>query len=51
MATPVADLYAARLQHLQQQDQDSQQQTAATLHRLRSLIATLEAIDLDDLPL
>jgi hypothetical protein len=50
MATPVADLYAARLQQLQQQDQESQQQTAATLHRLRCLIATVEEIDLDNLP-
>ena len=47
MDTSVADAFAARLAELQQQDRESQQQTQATLQRLRGLIAQLEAIELD----
>ena len=47
METPVADAFAAQLAELQQQDRESQQQTQATLKRLRGLIAQLKAIELD----
>jgi hypothetical protein len=45
MSVSIADRFAARLAELQEQDQESQRQTAQTLARLRARAAELEAMD------
>jgi signal transduction histidine kinase len=44
----LSDAYRARLESLESQDRESQQQTQETIQRIRSLITDLKAIDLDD---
>ena len=42
----VADMFAARLAALEQQDRESQAKTRATLARLHALVADLKALEL-----
>jgi len=43
----VSDLFAARLEELKQKDIESQAKTKATLDSIKSLVAELEAMDLE----
>ncbi len=43
----VADMFAAKLEELKQQDIESQRRTRELIERSRRLIEELEAIDLD----
>jgi hypothetical protein len=43
--TPLADLLAAQVQLIQQQDLQAQQRTQARIQRIRSLLSDLKAIN------
>ena len=45
MPTSIADLFAAQIAELKEQDQKSQRKTKETLTRIKSLVAQLKALD------
>lgn len=49
MTTSIADLFAARLAELKEEDLKSQRKTAETLARLKGLVAELEALDFSEI--
>ena len=48
MAQSIASLFAARLAELEEQNKESERKTAETLSRVRALVSSLEALNLEE---